>query len=414
LCLLGGSGPFLGSLAGAQERESLAGEKAAQALKEAVQAEAQQYNVHYGPVGFQVGGGLRLGYTDNTFYSDTNRVHDFVIYPEATLAAFMQVSELNTIKLSVGLGYEYYVNNSVLNGNTPQVNPDSELAFNLFVGAFHIRFHEKFSYLQTLFINTTLSGQDILFNFNDVGIFSRWDNTAGFDVDWDLNQVILSAGYNHENFVSSTESFRYLNRASEWVTATISFLIGDQARFGVESAGNVHDYETETTLNDNWRARVGGFLEVKPLEKISFRGGGGSDRAQYDDAGKSSNFKTYYAYGRASQDTRFFTHSLSAGHESMLGNNANNLETTYVRYSSSSPVVRTVDLGVNGAVHFDKEYGGAFTEKFTYYVAGLKVGYQAYKHCRTELGYEYLLKDSALPLRDFYRNRVTVGVTFTF
>ena len=52
--LLGCSGLFFGIATRAQDRESLAGEKAAQALKESTQAEAGRYNIHYGPLGFQI------------------------------------------------------------------------------------------------------------------------------------------------------------------------------------------------------------------------------------------------------------------------------------------------------------------------------------------------------------------------
>jgi hypothetical protein len=408
------SGPLWAMPGKAQDRESLAGESAAQALRDSAQAQAEQYNMHYGPVGFQIGAGLHFGYTDNAFYSQTNRLDDFVINPELNLAAFMQVSEINTLKLSVGLGYEYYVKNSVLNQDAPMVNPDSELVFNIFAGNFRIGMHERFSYQETLFINTTPSGQDLLFNFNDVGIFSRWDNLAGFGVDWDLDKLILSASYDHENFVSTTASYNYLKRASELFTASASFLIGDQAKIGLESQAGLHNYESETVLNDHWQARVGPFADMKLPEKVSLRAGGGYDTAQYDAAGAGSDFETYYAYGRISQETRLFTHSLSAGHEHLLGDNANNLETTYVRYSINSPVFEHIDLGVNGSVHFDKEFGGPYLENFTYYVVGFRAGYQLHKYWRADLSYQFMLKNSDLPFRDFYRNRVILGVTFTF
>lgn len=411
--LLGCGVAFLESSGEAQDQTSLTGESAEQALKAQAKAEAEQYNIRYGPVGFQIGTSLRAGYTDNTFYSNTNRLHDFIVYPEANLAAFVQVSELNTIKLSVGIGYEYYVKNHVLNGDAPLVNPDSELVFNLFVGDVHFRFHDKFQYQQTLFINTS-PAQEILFNFNNVGIFTRWDNMAGFDADWDLNKFIITLGYNHENFESTTESFKYLNRESEWLSGSVALRIGDQAKVGVEGQGSYHDYKTEITLDDHWRARGGAFVEVKSPEKISFRAGGGYDTARYDAPGADSDFKTYYAYGRVSQETRSFTHSLTGGRESRLGDNANNVESDYVRYWISSPVARNFDLGAGGSVHFDKEYGGAFFEKYTYYLASAKVGYQIHKYWRTEVGYEYLMKHSDLPFRDYYRNRATIGVSFTF
>ena len=210
------------------------------------------------------------------------------------------------------------------------VNPDSELLFNVFAGNFHIRMRETFSYQETLFINTTPNGQDLLFNFNNVGTFSRWDNLVGFNTDWDLDKFIISAGYDHEDFVSTTASFDYLTRSSELFAASAAYLVGDQAKVGLESRVGLHYYNSEAVLDDHWQTRVGPFVEVALPEKAKLRVGGGYDTAQYDAAGAGSDFSTYYLYGQVSQETRFFTHSLSAGREHLLGDNANNLE-TYVR-----------------------------------------------------------------------------------
>ena len=398
----------------AQPRESLAGEAAAKALKESLEAEQQQYNLRYGPVNLQTGAKLTFGYTDNVFYSDKNRRDDLLINPEVQLAALCQVSELNKLRLSLGIGYEYYVKNSGLNGDAPLINPESELVFLIFAGDFRIKLHEKFLYQESLFFNSIPGSHDLFFNFNDVGRFGRWDNLAGFNVDWDLDKLILSASFDHEDFVSTTARFDYLDRSSEWLTASGTFLIGDKAKTGVEAQASLHDYGKESVLSDNWRARVGPFVEVKPQEKISLRAGVGYDTAQYEATAEDSDFDTYYAYGSVSQETRLFTHSLTAGREHSLGDNANNLRTTYVRYSISSPVVNHVELGANASVNFAEEFGGAFKEDFTYYVAGFRAGYQFHKYWHADLGYEFLLKNSDLSLRDFYRDRVTCTVGFRF
>jgi len=49
--------------------------------------------------------------------------------------------------------------------------------------------------------------------------------SGGLNVDWDLNKVLFSAGYEHENFIPVTTQFDYLNRASEWFTASASLRI---------------------------------------------------------------------------------------------------------------------------------------------------------------------------------------------
>jgi hypothetical protein len=398
----------------AQTRGSLAGEEAAQALKKSIAAE--EYNLKYGPVRFQTQGRLGLGYTDNVFFSEQNRKEDFLINPEVNLRALWPVTELNTLRLSLGLGYEWYVNNSVLNSDAPLINPDSELVFNVFAGDFRIRLREKFSYQESLFFNSFAGGNEQFFNFSDVGKFSRWDNLVGLNVDWDLNKVLLSVGYDHENFIPVTTRFDYLERASEWFTGSATLRIGDKAQVGLEAQASLHDYEQQVVLDDNWRARVGPFLEVSTEEKIKLRAGGGFDTAGFDDSATSGNsdFGTYYAYISVRQETRLFSHALTGAREHLLGDNANNLKTTRVRYSIASPIINHVDLGANLSVNFAEEFGGIFGEKFTYYRAGLRIGYQFHKYWRTDLGYDFYLKESDVPLRDFTRNRLNWDLAFSF
>jgi hypothetical protein len=396
----------------AQPQDSLAGEATAQALKRAI--EAEQDSLHLGPLRLQVGASVAASYTDNVFYSH-NQKEDFLINPEITLGALWPISELNTMRLSLGLGYEWYLKNHVLNSDAPLVNPGSELEFNLFVGDFRIRPHERFSYQESLFFNSLFGDNARFYNLNDIGTFARLDNQVGVDIDWDLNKVVLTIGYNHEDFDSYTAAFDYLSRASEWFTGSASYSLGDKARVGLEGEASLHHYASETILNNNWRERGGPYAEADLPGNINLRGGGGFDTAQYDSSAQdNNNFQAYYAYARIRQDLRVFSHSLRAGHEYLLGENANNMRTTYVRYSINSPMVAHLELEGNLSVNFAEEFGGAFDEKFTYYGAGLRVGYPFHKHLSADLGYEFRLKESDLPLRDFDRNRVTIQLIYTF
>ena len=397
--------------ADAQTRESLAGESTAQALEKSIGAEP--YAFQYGPVRANVGARLGVNYTDNVFYSE-DRKDDVMIQPEVSVDALYPITQLNTLRLSLGVGYEWYLMNPELNANAPLVNPGSELAFNLFVGDFHIRLHERLSYQESLFFNSPANNQ-AFFNFTNTGIFERLDNHVGCDVIWDLNKTVLSAGYDHENFTAYTSSFKYLNRVSEWFTASAGYFPGDQVQSGLEGQAALHHYDQQTTLNDNWRARVGPFVEATLLEGVSLRAGGGYDLARYDAAGEAtSDFDSFYAYGRLTQQTRFFSHSLEGGRKNILGDNANDLRTTYALYSITSPVVAHLDLGANVSVNVAEEYGGpsGYDENFTYSEAGFQAGWQFHKHWRVELGYEFLLKASDLAGRDFERDRVTVALAW--
>jgi hypothetical protein len=409
--MLGGVGMLGDADSYGQTADSLAGESAAQTLKQSIAAE--EYNLKWGPVRFETRARLGLAYTDNVFYSDKKESEDFLINPEIDLRASWPITELNSLRLSLGLGYEWYLNNTELNSDRPLINPNSEFVFNVFVGDFRIKLREKLSYEESLTYNSAVSER--FYNFSDVGKFARWDNMAGLEVVWDLNKVILSAAYDHENFIVETTQFDYLDRASEWFAASAAFRLGDKVQAGLESQASLHDYERETTLNDNLRARGGPFIEFTSQAKITLRAGGGFDTAHFEaDAADNNEYEDYYAYVSARQETRLFTHALTAGRDHQLGDNANNLRLTRVRYSISSPIVRHVDLGANLSVNFAEEFGGAYREEFTYYRAGVGVSYQFHKYWRTGLGYDFFLKDSDVPLRDFDRNLITWDVAFTF
>jgi hypothetical protein len=398
----------------AQARESLAGERAAQTLQALTEAEVEKYNLRYGPLRFRAGARLGVSFTDNVFYSNNPR-DDFLINPEVTLSAIWPVTERNALRASLNIGYEWYLKNPSLNGEAPLINPGSEVSFYIFVGDFRIRLHERFSYQESLFFNS-FSGEDTRFyNFNNVGKFSRFDNETGFHVDWDLNKVVLSAEYNHENFISTTSSFDYLTRASEWFTMSAGFSLGDQTQAGLEAQASLHDYRRENVLSDNWRARVGPFVEVKSKAKIGVRAGAGFDTSEHDEIiSDNSDYESYYVYAKAYQQTRLFAHGIALGREHLLGSNADNLETTYARYTISSPVMHHINLEGDLSVNLAKEFGGSFHEEFTYYGAGVGIGWQFHKFWRADLRYEFLLKDSDLPARDFQRNRLTLVGGYSF
>src|SRR5690349_11424509 len=83
-----------------QVRGSLAGERAAQELKQSLTNET--YNAHWGPVRFRTEAKIGATYTDNVFLSEANRRDDIIIHPEVTFSAWMPVGELNVLRASVG------------------------------------------------------------------------------------------------------------------------------------------------------------------------------------------------------------------------------------------------------------------------------------------------------------------------
>lgn len=412
LVALGCGGAFAGEAARGQERESLAGESAAQAVKKSL--EAQSYDMRWGPVRLRSSASVGVHYTDNVFYSH-NAQDDVMINPSVMLEALWPISEMNSLHVSLGLAYEWYLRHHILNADSPLINPGSEVAFHVFVGDFHLQVHDRFSYQQDLFFNSLFGDTIAFYNLQDVGVFSRLNNQAGLDATWDLNKWVFTLSYNHETFDAMNAPFDYLSRESELIKASAGYNLGDHFKVGVEDQTGVHNYHRETTLNDNWRNRVGPFVDVALPLSIQLQAGGGLETARYA-AGASPNndYTSYYVYAKLRQDLRFFSHGLGVGRELLLGDLANNMRNTYVRYSISSSAIAHLDLGANLSFNQGEEFGGPYDEKFTYYAAGFQVGYQIFEHWRADLSYEFRRKESSVALLDFHRNRVTLATTYTF
>jgi hypothetical protein len=394
-------------------RGSLAGQRAIEELKGSLTN--QDYNLHYGRIGFQTDARLDTAYNDNVLLSGINRRDDFIVHPQVTLGAFVPLTELNALKLALGVGYEWFAKNHSLNSDAPLIAPGSELVFNLFVKDFRIRLHDQFSYQQTIAINDQPVGQTRIYNFTNVTRFDRLDNFVGPTVDWDLNKSVLTLSYDHETFLSNTEQFRYLDRSSEWLTTTFNYLLGQQRKIGLETKVSDNNFDHETILNDSWRARVGPFSEWRLPEAILLRAGAGYDLARFDsNAHAGSDYDTWYGYVRLEQQLLWFTHNLEAGRETLTGDNANNLRMNYVRYSIVSEVLKDLELEGTISAEFSKEFGGSYRENFVQYVGGLGGQYHFHKYCWAGLAYEHFWNDSDTPTRSFHRNQVTVHLTFKY
>ena len=150
-----------GGIARAQDaiRPSLAGEAAAEARRQ--QIDKIPYNLQLGPMKFRLSATLGIEYNDNInlaedgsylFPSPTGPIlvttepqDDIIIRPQVNINALWPITQLNTFKIDIGIGYAFYLDHSNYNTNAILVSPGSQLAFDIFVGDFRINLHDRFS-----------------------------------------------------------------------------------------------------------------------------------------------------------------------------------------------------------------------------------------------------------------------------
>ena len=398
------------SIASAQDavRPSLAGEAAAEARRQSI--ERIPYNLLAGPIRFRFSASVGIEYNDNINYAEVNELDDFILRPQANVNAIWPITQLNTLRLDLGVGYSFYLDHSDANTSGILLSPGSQLSFDIFVSDFKINFHDRFSLEQDPISEIGLS------NTVDYG---RFQNTAGVSVLWDLNTVVVTVGYDHYNYISTTDDFDYLNRNAEIFGASVSVAATSTTSIGAE--GNyVLTYYDDNVLNDSDSYSAGLFVETQVTSNVKLRVAGGYQWIDFEEGGfimDSDNVEDFYVNLLLSHRINSsITHRISAGHESQLGINSNYIELNYVRHTATFNIINKTLLSTELFYEDADDSGGFFIdgEAMNRYGGAVTLGYQLTRHVTLGARYQYTQKDSDQPLRDFKQNRVSLDGSYSF
>ncbi|MDQ6809280.1 MAG: outer membrane beta-barrel protein [Verrucomicrobiota bacterium] len=418
-------------------RPSLAGEAASEARRQSI--DRIPYNLMLGPVKFRFSATAGFEYNDNInlasdetatfqtangpFTIRSESQSDFIFRPQINVDALWPVTQLNTLRFDLGMSYAFYLDHSNYNTNGVLIAPGSQLAFDVFVGDFRINFHDRFSLEQDPVAEIALS---------NVADYGRFQNTAGVSALWDLNRAVVTLGYDHYTFISTTDAFSYLDRNAEELSATINFTLTNTTGIGLETA-YVHSYYDENILNNSDTYSVGAFMETQITNYLKLRIAGGYQAIAFDNTGQvndPNDANDFYANALLSHRVNAqITQTLSAGHETQLGVNSNYVRLNYVRHTATWNILLHTLLSTElfyedaddsgGFGRFSGVGGNVLTNPFVAehihrYGGALTVGYQLTKHVTLGLRYQYTKKDSDQPLRDYEQNRVSLDGTYSF
>jgi len=396
-------------------RESLAGEKVAAARRKAIENKA--YNLKLGPVSFGLDSSLGIELNDNVNLSESSHEGDVILRPLLSTRVFWPVSEKNALNFSVGVGYEKYFNHPARDQLV--VAPGSELSFDLFVKDFRFTAFDRFSYTQNPIDVGSLSG---------VANYGALENTAGANVAWDLFKVILSAGYGHLIWSSTTPQFEYLDKASELFSSRAAFALHPALVAGFEGTGSLTAYDIQF-LHDSYGYSAGVFAEWKLTEKLQAQTRGGYVNYVFDSGGPlSSAAKPTPYYVGVKIDhilNEYITHSLEGSREVRLGVYSDYEETSVLRHSTVWKIIRGVELGTQIFYEHGTYPSSVFSapgtptvvlsgETYDRLGAAVSLSRQLMKKLSASVAYRFTLKDSDSSLRDYTQNSLTVSLTYRF
>ena len=385
-------------------RESLAGAKAAEARELAI--ENQPYNIKAGPVSLLFDASLGIELNDNINLAETGRQDDLIFQPKVNMRAFWPVTQQNSLNFSLGVGYSKYLNNTQY--DYPSIIPGSALSFDVFVGDFRINLHDRFSYVIDPLANGDLSG---------VVRLSGFSNTAGVMTDWDLNKLILSVGYDHFGFASSTAAFDYLNRSSELFFGRAAFQLNPTTTAGFEATGGLNDYQ-QNILHDNSTYSAGLFGSMRLTENFQFTARAGYLDYIFDSGNQSGQTAgkdmLYFSLELRHRINEFLTQALKGGREARLGLSSEFVERYYVWHQMNWNIIKDVKMVTE--LYYEHGDTTSFQTESTFDRFGglIYFTYQLMEKLEARVAYRYTLKNSTLADQDYYQNGLAIDFTYRF
>jgi hypothetical protein len=346
-------------------------------------------------------------WNDNVNLAHADPQQDFIIRPLANFGVFWPVTELNALTFSLGAGYEKFVSHDQY--DRPLITPGSALTWDIFTKNLRINLHDQFSYEQ----DPTAWGA-----ISRTARAGGLDNTLGAMAVWDLHDVVLSFGYDHFNFVSSSSTYDYLSRASDFLLLRAVFKVHPAATAGLELSGGPTAYD-QKLLSDNVTASAGGFAEWQATEVIKLLARLGFYQYSFSNEGAaagSGDQSGYYASLNLSyRPSPKISYSVEGGHEAFMGNSSALTDQYYGTASVNWRLIEHISLSTSVRYETATQPIGPFRDNYDRVSANLRLSCPIKQKLTASLNYRYWLKTSGLSqFLDYEQNCLTLHPAYQF
>ena len=415
-------------MASAQEslRNSLAGDAAAEASRQ--QAGSQNYTYKAGDFRLLVAPSVGMEWNDNVNLVKTNAQSDFILEPLVQLTGSYPVTQRNLFLFSAGVGYDEYLEHGQY--SAVRLNTDSQLSFDMYIKDFWINFHDRFSAVEDPGAQASLAR---------TARYGTFMNTAGLTTTWDLEDVVLTLGYDHRNSLATSGEYSYLDQSAELPLARAGFRINSQLTAGVEGTASFTTYD-QAVLNNNQSYSAGLYADWKPGSFFHIQPRAGYTIYQFQHTSQSfainhqigsglpivlpagqsiqtSDLNTWYADLTVShQASKLASYAFSAGHEIRLGIQSDAIEDWYFRPNVTWTIFKDVSLNTSLFYEHGNQGAGNVTgnlaETYDWYGGGLTASYPLMKKLMFSLNYRLTLRSSNTADRDYAQNIVGLRLTY--
>lgn len=409
---------FLTAFSGSAQQalqNSLVGNSVADARTQNMQS--QEYTFKDGDFRLLITPAMSAQWNDNVFLSKTNQSDDYILSPSVGIVSSYPITQRNILFLDINIGYNRYLNNSSLSTFDLNSSSGTGISFDIGIKDVTLNLHDWISYSQDSSQNATVS---------NTGNYGTFRNTIGISATWDLNQVTLSAGYDHQNVLATRSQFKQINHASEMFFVRSGFQVHPQVNVGLEATAALTTYD-QAQLNNNDDYTVGPYLEFRPSSamQITVRGGYSTYQFQQTSANiQTSGQNTWYAGLTLShQIMEWLSYSIDAGREQQLGTQYDLSEDYYVRPNINWRFIKGFDLNTGFFYQHGKQgmgstgslpLPGSLSQEETYdwYGGNFVVQHALTSSFTLGLTYRLTIRSSNIDNNSYTQNLVGLQLTY--
>jgi hypothetical protein len=368
----------------------------------------EHYNLAVGPLRFNVAAGVGFEYNDNVNLSDHDRQSDFIFRPSLNIDSIWQISDLNTLRFSLGMSYAHYFTHTQYDTRGVLFSPNSELAMTVMVGEVSLTFRDRFSYQEDPYAIPTVT---------NTAVFRRYENLVGAQADWDINSSThLTVGYNHYNLWTIDSIFEEASHSIDTVFIRPSVKVAPAVTVGVDASASYIQYDT-SVFNDGASILAGPYVDwaVTDSTRVYVEGGyqdfldegGGS-------IGHVADKNSYYI--KAEIDNRlsdYFNQRLSFSKTLEAGYTSQYYELWHVEYAADWKLTPSLIFDpVLFYEHFRSE--GGVTSNGDDYGTDLGLRYILTPSITLGADYRFVLYNSNIPDSNYYQNLVLLSLFYNF
>jgi hypothetical protein len=388
-------------------------------------------NFAIGPVRFSIAAGVGVEFNDNITLSDNNRESDVIIRPLASIDAIWRVSEMNTLRLSLGISYSKYLDHTQYDSDSVIISPTSALEFTFKLGEVKFTLRDRFSYQEDPYDIPQLTG---------VAQYGRYENQIGIKAEYDFNdRARIEAGYDHYNLWSKQSEFSDQDRAIDTIFVKPSYGITQDVRLGLNATYSFISFDSSDRSDGN-ALLVGPYIEWQVTPNTNAYLEAGYQSLTFDGAytptrlidaidrdltreqingiragvADSDDSNSYYV--RAEIDNKpsdVYKHRLSFSKTAEIGFYSDFYDLYHVEYDAEYTGIRKVSIGPS-VFYEHYETSGQLGEKADRVGALLGARYYWTNSLTVGLDYRFLVKESNIENADYYQNLVFLSLYYKF